>query len=206
MQTFANAIMVLTLLAGMPLSALSQADPYQPDVPAAAARELERARSLRSHKQAEEAVKVLRQVLAAKPDYFLARYELGVALTETSEGFTSAIPELEKAAALKRRLPAVQDAHVFNTLGWAYLSNSQTKLAARAFKEAEALPDQLSENVKRRLYNNMGYLYLTTGERDLSEKYLRAADQLGSEQAKLNLKTLEAIRRRDAALVKKEKP
>jgi Flp pilus assembly protein TadD len=196
-----GALLACTL--GMSLPAAAQADPYQPAIPAAAVKELERAQALRSNKQPEEAAKVLRRLLQEQPDYFLARYELGVALTETPEGFVKAIPELEKAAALKRKLPAVQDAHVLNTLGWAYLNNGQSKLAEQAFKEAEALPDQLNPNVQRRLYNNMGYLYLTTGKRDLSEKYLRIAAEQGSEQAKLNLKTLEAMRRRDAVQAKK---
>jgi tetratricopeptide (TPR) repeat protein len=194
------ATAALLLAAG---AAQAQVDAFQKQIPAADVRELEQARALRARKQPAEAIKILEPLVARQPQFFNAQYELGLAISDTSPESGKAIPALEKAAALKRAHPEVTDAHVFNTLGWAYMLSGQPKPAEAAFKEAEARRDQLTPDVQRRLYNNLGFLYLSTGRRDAAEKYLHtAAEKYDSAQARTNLKTLNALKERDKMQVK----
>jgi tetratricopeptide (TPR) repeat protein len=179
-------------------SAHAQVDEFQPQVPANEVQQLLKARMLRKLKQPKEAIPVLQALVARQPDYFNAQYELGLAISDTIDDIRKAIPELEKAAALKRRLPEIKDSHVFNSLGWAYMYTGQTSRAEAAFKEAESQLAQLEPDVRRRLYNNLGVLYLNTGRRVEANKYLLlAAHKYGSTQAQVNLRTLDAVNKQD---------
>lgn len=191
---------MLVLAAGAAAPAHAQADAYQPQIPAAEVRQLEQARTLRLQKKPKDAIPLLEQLVGRQPDYFNAQYELGLAYSDVIDDIPRSIPPLERAAALKRTHPEITDAHVFNSLGWAYMYTGRSAQAEAAFKEAEAHADQLTPEVRRKLYNNLGYLYLNTGNPAAAEKYLHvAAEQYDSAQARHNLKTLEAVNRQARA-------
>jgi tetratricopeptide (TPR) repeat protein len=195
---------VIALAMGVAATAHAQSDNFQAQIPASSVQELERARALRSAKNPNAAIPILQGLVARQPDYFNAQLELGLAYADQNEDLHRAVAPLEKAAALKRSHPEITDAHIFNTLGWAYMYTGQSARAEAAFKEAESHLDQLAPDVQRRLYNNLGYLYLNTGRRAQADQYLRiAADKYGSNQARVNLRTLEALKKRDAAAATK---
>ena len=185
-----TAIVVLSVIG----QARAQVDSFQLGISAAEVRKLQQAKALRKSGKTKEAISVLRDVVSRQPDYFNAQYELGLAISDNLENIADAIPPLEKAAAIKRVTPSVTDAHIFNSLGWAYMYTGRKAEAEKVLKEAEASSNQLAPDAQRRLYNNLGFLYLNKGNTQAAESYLRiAAEKYGSTQARQNLKTLEAV-------------
>ena len=177
--------------------ALAQVDTFQREIPAADVGALKQAQALRDQKRQKEAVAVLESLVARRPDYFNAQYELGLALSDAPDDIPKAVPAFEKAVALKRSHSEITDAHVLNSLGWAYMYTGKTAKAEATLKEAESQADQLTPDVRKKLYNNLGYLYLNSGNPAQAERYLRiAAEKYESKQAQSNLATLEAVRKR----------
>lgn len=201
-KTTADLLQVVLGLGAVALcaSALAQVDRFQPGVAPADVAIVKQAQALRAQKKPDEAVAVLEPLVRRQPDYFSAQYELGLALSDTPSNIPKAVPVLEKAAELKRTRPEITDAHVLNSLGWAYMYTGNKGKAESTFKEAVERKDQLTPEVQKKLYNNLGYLYLNAGDPVRAEAYLRvAADTYGSTQAKANLDTLDALKKRKLA-------
>jgi Flp pilus assembly protein TadD len=191
--------LVLLVLCASSGAAFAQVDAFQKNIPAADVKVMQDARALRLKGRYDPAIKVLQELVVRQPDYFNAHYELGLALSSRAESTADGLPELEKAAALKRAHPEINDAHVFNSLGWAYMFSYKPKQAEAAFKEAEKNVDQLSPDARKRLFNNMGYFYLTRGKLKDSEKYLNlAATKYDSAPATKNLRTLEYMKKQES--------
>jgi Flp pilus assembly protein TadD len=180
-------------------AAYAQGDSYQTDIAAPDVRILEEARALRAAKKSEQAVALLQPLVARQPGYFNAQFELGLALSDRPDSISLSVPVLERAAALKRSLPEVTDARVFNSLGWAYTFTGQSVKARQAFAEAQAHLDQLTPEVQARLYSNIGYLDLMSGRRAEAQKNLQIGADKGSRPARQNLEVLQAVDRRKKA-------
>lgn len=185
----------LALIASLvSIGAHAQRDYFQPEIAPALVSQYVEAKRLRESGHFSESADKLQDVVKASPEYFNALYLLGVVLTEEKK-FKDSIPYLEKAAAIKTKTPRIDDAHIYNSLGWAYMMNGDFKKAESTFQEAEKNVNQLNKEVKGRLYNNMGYLYLLTGKLDQSERYLTIAlEKYDNKKAKINLNILQDAR------------
>ncbi len=188
-----------TLLLG-PRCLGAQTDPFQPGIPAAEVKALGQARTDRMNKDLDKAIAELRNLLAARPDYYLARYNLGLAYAATGQN-TAAVQELTAALKIKES-QGLKDGTIYNSLGWLYLTDGDYKNAGQYLKQAAANEGMNSPATNERVFNNLGLLYLYEGKYAESEGLLKKAAGLGSSGALNSLALLhsaKASRRKDLA-------
>ena len=155
---------------GAPLALLSiiawAGDRYQPIIPKATADRVKQAQALRLAGQPQKALEILKPIVAANPDYFLARYNLGltfIAVDQPKDG----IAQLETA----QRINVSQnlgEPTIYNSLGWAYLRQGNYKAASVEFKSAQTpqVFQQLSPEGQRKVLNNAGLTASFSGQAD----------------------------------------
>ena len=174
-------------------------DRFQSGIPAAEAKQLEAIKS--SYKatgnrdQAEDALKTL---IARQPDYYAANYDLGLILADQGN-YVQAINYLETAKSIREH-KEVKDATIYNSLGWAYMLEGDTRNAESNFNAAKAHSELLPRESQARLYNNLGLLYTSTGRYDESREALGVASgTYGNKLASQNLVTLDRLTKQQAA-------
>lgn len=185
-------LVILASVLALGSEAIAQQDKYQPEIPAATVARMEEARALRRDRNAPESVRLLREVVQARPDYYLAQYNLGIALADGRD-YAGAIQAFDRAVAIKEAR-SIPDASVYNSAGWANLLARDYRKAEALLRKADTNRAQLSEESAKRLDNNLGLLYLYKGDLGASARYLQAAEAQGSALAKENLKLLEGVR------------
>ena len=95
-------------------------------------------------------------------------------------GAKEAIEALERAAAIREQ-EKLNDATIYNSLGWAYMLDGRWTKAEAAFNKAKKNEALLSPSSKARLYNNLGWLYTDTGQLDRARAaFATASEDYGS--------------------------
>ena len=169
-------------------------DKYQSDIPSGDVVKFSDARLKRIAGNSDQAITILADVVKRNPNFFSAQYNLGLAYLDQKQN-DQGIAALEKAAALKRSIPSITDASIFNSLGWAYMLKGDYIKAEASLKEGELNANSLSDESKRRLYTNTGWLYMNTGRFNEAEKYLKIVNEkYDSKFARENLKIIDEVR------------
>jgi len=186
--------LAILVLAGWTAVAGAQSDPIQPSVPAAQVERLDAARQLLASGRVEEAVPQLESIVSNNPDFYRARYDLGIAFVQQG-ALDKAAPTLEAALAIRQR-EGLDEPTLFNTLGWVYYLQGDFERAEKTYLQGAALADHASADANRRLFNNLGALYTRMGRLDEAEKmYERAKTSYGSVQAIQSLKVVTGLKR-----------
>ncbi len=177
-----------------PANSQDAKDKYQSEIPSGDVAKFSDARLKRIAGNSDQAITILADVVKRNPNFFSAQYNLGLAYLNKKQN-DDGIAALEKAAALKRSIPSITDASIFNSLGWAYMLKGDYVNAEASLKEGERNVDLLSDDSKRRLYTNTGWLYMNTGRFNEAEKYLKKVnDKYDSKFARENLKIIEEVK------------
>ncbi|HJV38635.1 MAG TPA: tetratricopeptide repeat protein [Geothrix sp.] len=184
-----RAILGVVVLGCAP-AALAQ-DKYQPDIKPADVQRMVQARELLRRGDAKGAAEALRQLTAAVPDYFLAHYNLGLALSNLGDNKGS-LAALQKALALKEA-KTLNEWSIYNSTGWAYMILGDDRRAEALLKVAEAHADKLPQGSQAKLWNNLGYLYMSRHAYSTARPYLERAKGLGSALAEDNLRVLQQL-------------
>ena len=147
------------------------ADRFQPSIPAAQERQLDRARTLRRTEGGAQSISVLETLVRENPDYYLARYNLALAYAESND-LPRAVTQFQEAQKLQDKY-RISDPTLYNSLGWANLLRGNYVDAEAAFKKAESQFGSLPDESQRRLLNNMGVLYQYKKDYDKAETYFK---------------------------------
>lgn len=171
-------------------------DRYQSEIPQATVAEFENARSVRRAGDLAASVTQLKAVIATQPDYYLATYNLALALTDLKE-FAEAETYYLKAIEIGKN-KKITDYSLYNSFGWMYLVSGD-------FVKAEEYFDIALENVekiptldgKRKLYNNAGLNYMYQRKYKKAQELLNIAKtKYQSTTATQNLRMLDNIKAR----------
>jgi len=184
-----KAILGMVVLGCAP-AALAQ-DRYQRDIKPADVQRMVQARELLRRGNSKGAAEALRQLTVATPDYFLAHYNLGIALSNLGDNKGS-LAALKKALTIKET-KALNEWSIYNSTGWAYMILGDDRQAEALLKVAEAHADQLPQGSQAKLWNNLGYLYMSRHAYSTARPYLERAKDMGSALAKDNLRVLQQL-------------
>jgi len=181
-------------------------DKFQADIPSAKVRQLEAIKtSYKVTGNTGQAAAGFKALIGKQPDYYAANYNLGLVYADEGD-YAQAITYLEAAKAIRERR-GLQDATIFNSLGWTYMLQGNLGKAEDNFKAGKVNEARLSPESRSRLYNNLGLLYMNEGRYGESRVALLAATaDRRNDQAANNLKTLEqltAAARAKATVVKR---
>lgn len=178
----------LILFLFIAFATFAPADDFQKDIPEAATLSVARSKDFRSRKQLDVAEKTLREVLATYPDYYKARYELGLVYQDRSD-YTAAIRELESARTIreKQNLPEYS---IYNTLGWVYMLTGLNERAEENYLTALNYESKNTPESNRRLYNNIAWFYYTLGKAGEARKYVDIATEKYQSDSAVELKKL----------------
>lgn len=179
-----------------PLAALAL-DRYQADIPQATVTAFENARSVRRSGELEKSVTQLKAVIESQPDYYLATYNLALALTDLKNYADAETYYLKTIEIGKRK--NITDYSLYNSFGWMYLVAGDFIKAEEYFNVALENIDKIpTEDGKRKLYNNAGLNYIYLGKHKKAKETLKiAATKYRSATAEQNLKMLENIKARN---------
>jgi len=138
------------------------ADPYQSSVTPALSVQVGHAREQRLNGQPQPAIQSLEPIVQAHPDYFLARYNLGLAYTAMNR-LPDAITELEAAQQLNLKF-GLHEPTIENALGSLYLSAGKYKEAVTVLQlaAAPAKVRSLDDAARGKVFNNLGLAYART--------------------------------------------
>jgi Tfp pilus assembly protein PilF len=166
-------------------------DPFQPDIAPDLVGKVDDAKQKQvSGEDLQKAETELQGVLAQRPDYYRALFNLG--LIYQSQGKTDqALQMLNKAKNVRDQYNIADDS-ILNSIGWTYMEAGNLSQAESTF--LDALNHQTASNPvsAERLLNNLGYLYLQKGETDKARFYLtKSVDQYHSKGATKILKMVD---------------
>ena len=196
-------LMVLILAAALLGShiqpAIAQtADDFGQVVDPVASAEVDRAKKLRmpfgkspdgARRDAKRAVDILQAVVAKRPDYYRAQFNLGLAWHEAGD-YAKSTQAFEKA--MKIRLDRkIEDISLLNSAGWASLQNGDYATAIVRLKMALEDIEQGTKATQSSVYYNLGQVYFLTQRFTDAEQYLtKAKNEYGSAQAAETLKLI----------------
>lgn len=196
-------LMVLILAAALLGShiqpAIAQtADDFGQVVDPVASAEVDRAKKLRmpfgkspdgARKDAKRAVDILQAVVAKRPDYYRAQFNLGLAWHEAGD-YAKSTQAFEKA--MKIRLDRkIEDISLLNSAGWVSLQNGDYATAIVRLKMALEDIEQGTKATQSSVYYNLGQVYFLTQRFTDAEQYLtKAKNEYGSAQAAETLKLI----------------
>jgi tetratricopeptide (TPR) repeat protein len=174
------------------------ADTFGQVVDPVANAEVDRARKLRmpfgkspdgARKDAKRAVDILQAVVAKRPDYYRALFNLGLAWHEAGN-YEKSSEAFEKA--IKIRLDRkIKDISMLNSAGWVSLQNSDYDTAIARLEMALKDIKQGTAATQTSVYYNLGQVYFLTQRFSEAEKYLNVAkNQYGSAQAAETLRLI----------------
>mgnify|MGYP006366729699 FL=1 len=196
-------LMVLILAAALLGShiqpAIAQtADDFGQVVDPVASAEVDRAKKLRmpfgkspdgARRDAKRAVDILQAVVAKRPDYYRAQFNLGLAWHEAGD-YAKSTQAFEKA--MKIRLDRkIEDISLLNSAGWVSLQNGDYATAIVRLKMALEDIEQGTKATQSSVYYNLGQVYFLTQRFTDAEQYLtKAKNEYGSAQAAETLKLI----------------
>lgn len=171
-------------------------DRYQSDIPQATVSAFENARSVRRTGDLAASVTQLKTVIANQPDYYLATYNLALALTDLKE-FKEAETWYLKTIEIGKN-KNITDYSLYNSFGWMYLVAGDFVKAEEYFNIALANVDKIPTlDGKRKLYNNAGLNYIYQRKYKKAEELLKIAQtKYQSSTAVQNLQMLDNIKAR----------
>jgi Tfp pilus assembly protein PilF len=179
----------------------AQSDRFQPDTPPSLVAKVDQAKQkqLDGHDLDKAAAELL-EVLAQKPNYYRALFNLG--LIYQSQGKTEEALQKLTQAKLVRDQNHISDPSILNTLGWAYLDAGKLDLAEQSLLAAlKEQPENSTAN--ERVLNNLGYLYLQKGDTQKAKTYLhKSLDAYHSQGAMKVLKLVDDFEQTQAQSVK----
>lgn len=178
------------VLAGCATAAAGE-DRYQPEIKAAEVQRMTRARDLLRQGKSKEAAEAFQQLTAQVPDYFLAHYNLGIALSNLGDAKGS-LAALKRALAI-REAKGLNEWSIYNSTGWAYMILGDARRAEELLKVAESHANQLPQVSQAKLWNNLGYLYMSNRDFTKARAYLGKARSLGNPLAGDNLRVLQQL-------------
>lgn len=192
-------LLAAALFTGHVPSANAQtSDAFGQVVDPVASAEVDRAKKLRlpfgkspdaARKDAKRAVDILQAVVAKRPDYYRAQFNLGLAWHEAGDYAKSSMA-FEKA--MKIRLDRkIVDISMLNSAGWVSLQNGDYATAISRLELALKDITQGTRSTQSSVYYNLGQVYFLTQRFSEAEKYLLTAkNQYGSAQAAETLKLI----------------
>ena len=191
---FLTFLITTTLV--VPMATFAQ-DRYQSNIPQATVTAFENARSVRRSGELEKSVTQLKTVIANQPDYYLATYNLALALTDLknyAEAETYYLKTIEIGKSKN-----ITDYSLYNSFGWMHLVAGDFVQAEEYFNVALENIDKIpTEDGKRKLYNNAGLNYIYLGKHKKAKEVLNTAvTKYRSATAAQNLKMLENIKARN---------
>lgn len=169
-------------------AAAKDTDNYQPEIKPAEVRRMTEARDLLRQGKSKEAAEALRQLIAVVPDYFLAHYNLGIALSNLGDNKGS-LAAFQKALAI-RDAKGLNEWSIYNSTGWAYMILGDARKAEELLKVAEAHADQMPRASQAKLWNNLGYLHMSNRDFAKARPYLDRAKAMNNSLADDNLRVL----------------
>ncbi|GDY27486.1 hypothetical protein AHAT_33760 [Agarivorans sp. Toyoura001] len=134
--------------------------------------ELSRASYFYNEGDFEEASAIYLNLIADNPSYYKAYYNLGVTLAGKGE-LSRAEEYLHQAKKISRDLN-IDDAKVYNALGWVKFKQLEYEEAEENFKYGLNISSN-DEQLLKRLYSNLGALYYVLGDLPTAKKYLSIA-------------------------------
>ncbi|MGB8819463.1 MAG: tetratricopeptide repeat protein [Rhizobiaceae bacterium] len=189
---FAMVMLAAILAIGhIPPARAQTADSFGQIVDPVASAEVDRAKQLRlpfgkspdgARKDALRAVGILEAVVAKRPDYYRALFNLGLAWHEAGN-YPKSSEAFEKA--MKIRLErSIKDISMLNSAGWVSLQNGDYATAITRLQMALKDINQGARFTQSSVYYNLGQVYFLTQRFDEASKYLTIAkDKYGSKQA-----------------------
>lgn len=169
--------------------------------------DFERARQARLAGRLDEAERLLRPIVAARPGEYLVVYNMGL----VHEGRAARLPPgvqklaqldeaigwLEKARSI-REARNVDEYTIYNTLGHVYFQRGDVVKAEAIWRGALQYQDRLSPTSRAKLHGNLGYLYAVTGDTKRAEMHLQqaAAVNRGAADNLAKLKAVQTMRSR----------
>ncbi len=168
-------------------------DRYQRDIPDAVVDKLANAREMRKKGEADAAIEKLKAIIKKQPDYYLAHYNLALALARKRK-YGEAIKYFEKAIEIKKK-KNISDPGIYNSFGWVLLLKGDYDRAEKYLLLALSREKELKKKDVKKILNNLGLLYLYKRNLPKSEKFFRrAAKEFNSLLAKNNLNMLNSIK------------
>lgn len=163
--------------------------------------DLERARQARLAGRLDEAERLLRPIVAARPNEYLVVYNMGL----VHEGRAARLPpgvqklaQLDEAIRWLEKARSIREAHrvdeytIYNTLGHVYFQRGDVVKAEAIWRGALQYQDRLSPVSRAKLHANLGYLYAVTGDTKRAEMHLQQAASVNRGAAD-NLAKLRAV-------------
>jgi hypothetical protein len=114
-------------------------------------------------------LKILQDVVAKNPDYYRARYNLGLLYTSLRQ-YRDAIEQFEQAARIAESAH-IEDLDLPIDLGWAYALAGRSKDAEAQYTKAWNSVDRLDAATRNKLLTRRAYLYVEGGEAAKLEDY-----------------------------------
>lgn len=189
-------ILLMTTSLMVPMAAFAL-DRFQANIPQATVTAFENARSVRRSGELEKSVTQLKTVIESQPDYYLATYNLALALTDL-KNYTDAETYYLKAIEIGKS-KNITDYSLYNSFGWMYLVSGDFVEAEKYFTIALENIDKFpTDDGKRKLYNNAGLNYIYLGKHKKAKEVLTTAvTKYHSATAEQNLQMLENIKARN---------
>ncbi len=174
-------------------------DRYQREIPDTVVETFANAREMRKKGEADTAIEKLKAVIKKQPDYYLAHYNLALALARKRK-YNEAIKHFEKAIEIKNK-KNIKDPGIYNSFGWVLLLKGDYDRAEKYFLLALSREKEFKKKEVKKILNNLGFLYLYKKNLSKAEKFFtRAAKEFGSTLAKNNLNMLKSIKIRQERL------
>ena len=183
---------MLALLAFGPATA---ADKFGQDVPNRLEEMVLQARLMRLPYQKDvydpkRSAQILEEVIAAKPDYYRAHFNLGLTYHELGDYEKSTVA-FDNALRIRRE-QQIDDFTLVNTAGWVSLKNGDLGRAERLLLLAAKLTKGTDTYTEGAVHSNLGEVYFLTQRFDDARTHLKiASEQFGSKEAAYYLDLIE---------------
>lgn len=192
MKLYRAFALMLALLAFGPATA---ADKFGQDVPNRLEEMVLQARLMRLPYQKDvydpkRSAQILEEVIAAKPDYYRAHFNLGLTYHELGDYEKSTVA-FDNALRIRRE-QQIDDFTLVNTAGWVSLKNGDLGRAERLLLLAEKLTKGTDTYTEGAVHSNLGEVYFLTQRFDDARMHLKiASEQFGSKEAAYYLDLIE---------------
>lgn len=151
------------------------------------------AKKLRLASKFEASKKRLDTLIAQKPDYYGAYYNVGLLYLEVRK-YEEATVMFEKALKI-HRAHKLKDTSIYNTTGWSYVKAQNYKRAEKYFKQGIALEHNNARYINAALYSNLGLVYFYTQRFEKALNYLRIAkERYGSTSSQETIDIIKALK------------
>ncbi|MEX3008542.1 tetratricopeptide repeat protein [Hoeflea sp. TYP-13] len=162
-------------------------DKFGQTVPAALEKKVLEARQMRLPYRKEvydpkESARMLEEVIAVKPDYYRAHFNLGLTYHELDD-YEKSTESFDRAIKIQKE-QGIDDATLFNTAGWVSLKNGDFRRAELLLKRAETMTKGTNTYTEGAVHGNLGQLYFLTQRFDEAQRHLTISrDEFGSKES-----------------------